>query len=53
MGEFADDALDEILDDLEMWELDGPPQEDDYPLFHPMKGDGTLPTVPAGGKEER
>lgn len=40
MGEFADYALDEVMDDIDAWESGDIPEEDGYPLFHPMWGDG-------------
>lgn len=41
MGEFADDVLEEIFEEVEMWETDGPPEEDGYPLIHSMSGGST------------
>lgn len=42
MEEMADLANDSILDELEEWELDRPPEpEDGYPMYHPWYGDGT------------
>ena len=35
MGDHADDALNEIMDEVDIWE-EGAPEEDGYPMFHPM-----------------
>ena len=44
MGEFADQALGDILDDMEAWdrgEFNISP-EDGYPMFYPFGGDGNI-----------
>ena len=44
MGEFADQALSDILDDMEAWdggEFNISP-EDGYPMYYPFGGDGNI-----------